>query len=502
MKKFEISSITFALLYSLYSICAFGTLFLSKVYTALNPSSFSDYYFFFVLCIIALLAHFLLFNLLCCRFVTKFFAFLLLISSGFASYFMRTYNVLIDEDMIYNSLKTDINEVSDLLSLHLVIYIFFVVIVPIIVISFLKIKHSVKLFFKSIKITLILLPIALLLILSAYFKAAGFFRVNREFQHSIIPSNYIIPIFKITKNSFFPSVQDEELKIEDLTLENVPEDLNIIFVVGETARRKNFEIYGYERKTNPALSEVKDLKIIPNTNSCGTSTRISVPCIFSPSEKYQNYLPSLQKAGAFIKWYENNFGGCYGMCDEIPSFKVDHSQCDGSCPDGKIFDEFYKDFATQKRGLNLFILHQNGSHGPLYFKRYPKEFAKFKPECVTANVNECAKEELVNAYDNSILYTDFLLGQLIENVKKSAKPTVVIYVSDHGESLGEKGIFLHGFPLAFAPKEQIEIPFLVWSSFPIEIKEKKEYTHKNVMNLILSLMKAKSKVINPEDNIL
>jgi lipid A ethanolaminephosphotransferase len=143
-------------------------------------------------------------------------------------------------------------------------------------------------------------------------------------------------------------------------------------------------------------------------------------------------------------------------------------------------------------------LHLNGSHGPLYYKRYPKEFAKFQPECKTASVNECSVESLINAYDNSILYTDYLLANAIEKLEKSGVPSVLIYISDHGESLGENGIFLHGFPYALAPKEQKEI---IWSSFPLKVKPQ-EYNQKNVMQSVLFLLRAETKTSNKNANIL
>ncbi len=237
--------------------------------------------------------------------------------------------------------------------------------------------------------------------------------------------------------------------------------------------------------------------------SCGTSTAVSVPCIFEFKENYESYLRSISKAGVFVKWYENNFGGCYGTCRDVPTFKTEHSKCDGSCPDGVIFEEFYKDFEVQKnlKKPKFFILHQNGSHGPLYYRRYPAEFSKFTPECKTASVNECSLENLINSYDNTILYTDFLLANTIEMLKKSKRPSVLIYVSDHGESLGEKGIFLHGFPYSIAPKEQKEIPFLVWSSFPLKINEKDTHFHKEVMQGILFLLKAKTSHSNQNELI-
>jgi len=110
-------------------------------------------------------------------------------------------------------------------------------------------------------------------------------------------------------------------------------------------------------------------------------------------------------------------------------------------------------------------VHQIGSHGPSYYLRYPRALEKFKPACQTSNFFDCTKEEIINAYDNSIAYTDKVTADLIALLKKQKHiNTSMIYISDHGESLGENGLYLHGAPYFMAPKEQTMVPMIVWLS--------------------------------------
>ena len=106
-----------------------------------------------------------------------------------------------------------------------------------------------------------------------------------------------------------------------------------------------------------------------------------------------------------------------------------------------------------------------GNHGPAYFKRYPKEFEKFKPACQTAELSECSDEEIGNAYDNAILYTDYFLSQVVQLLKQNEQKfeASMLYISDHGESLGENNLYLHGMPYMLAPSEQTDVPVIVWA---------------------------------------
>lgn len=491
----QLSNIKLILIYSLYTFFVFNFPLINSFYKTLAPHSIQNYFFLFSIGIIGLIGIFIFFTMIWHRWI----AYIFLIINSVIFYFTYSYNVLIDTQMLANFASTDAHEVQDLLSFKMLFFILSFGIAPSILLHFVNvIKSSFK---KKIIYIMVCLLIALTLFLVNFINSAGFFRVNRNFGYMFSPFNYLYATFELVMQNTFKAKSRSYLEIADLTID-ANQNLNLVLIVGETARRKNFSLYGYERNTNPELAKISNLHIIQNTISCGTSTKISVPCIFQIEQKYQNILIALQKAGAKIKWYENNFGGCYGMCAAIPTFISDHSKCDGSCPDGVIFEEFFKDLKQANSGVNIFVLHQNGSHGPLYYKRYPTDFAHFTPECTSPNVSDCSLKELVNAYDNSILYTDFLISSTIQELQKQKINSTMIYISDHGESLGENGIFLHGFPYKLAPKEQIEIPYLIWSSSKIKIKLKTEYSHQTVAHSILHLLKAKSEIYNEKENIL
>jgi lipid A ethanolaminephosphotransferase len=495
----NISHLRFVFLYTLYSFFVFNIPLFRDFFGTLNPKTIGDFTFLTVICFAGFFLAFAFYLVVLQTRVLKITAIVLLLLHSSLFYFMMTYNIQIDREMIRNAFSTDTNEVRDLLSFKMFFYIFVFGVLPSGIVFLCRVGRNAKktLIFAGLSVVLSLVCVA-----SVYIKVATFFRVNRYFGESFIPFNYAVHSGIMAKRAVFPKKDKPDVVIDDLKLNSLDE-INIVLVVGETARRKNFGIYGYERDTTPELAKIAHVKRLDGI-SCGTSTAVSVPCIFEFKEGYQGYLKPIFEAGAFVKWYENNYGGCYGACDGVPTFEVVHKNCEGSCPDGVIFEEFFKDFEAQKevKKPKLFVLHQNGSHGPLYYKRYPKEFGKFTPECKTASVTECSLSELINAYDNTIFYTDFLLAKMIDVLKKSGKPSVMIYVSDHGESLGEKGMFLHGFPYSIAPREQKEIPYLIWSSFPLKIKEKEEYDHKSVMQSVLHLLKAQTSHSNKDASIL
>lgn len=251
-----------------------------------------------------------------------------------------------------------------------------------------------------------------------------------------------------------------------------------IMVVGETARRGNFSLNGYARQTNPELM-ARSVMNFRNVTSCGTSTAFSVPCMFSflgqdtytpeKAEQQSNVLDVLQKAGVKTVWVDSN-SSCKGVCRRIENTNL-LSDVDSSNPlfvDGAWHDEILLDNVDQY--LNgttddvLLVLHSMGSHGPAYYRRYPEEFARFAPYCDSKAPQNCTEEEIVNAYDNTILYTDHVLASLIDRLDARNDNSFLFYASDHGESLGENGVFLHGLPRFLAPAVQREIPMLAWFS--------------------------------------
>ena len=251
-----------------------------------------------------------------------------------------------------------------------------------------------------------------------------------------------------------------------------------MLVVGETARSQNFSLNGYARQTNPELAK-RGVISFPDAVACGTSTEVSLPCMFSvfgraryDEEKIQTHesvLHVLARAGVQVLWRDNQ-SGCKGICDGLPTEQLDHSKDPALCQGDQCFDEILLKGMDQvlrdKQGNLLVVMHQLGSHGPAYFKRYPAAFKQFTPACESDDLRLCKPEEIVNAYDNSLLYTDFFLGRVIDFLEQAQKThdTAMLYVSDHGESLGEGGLYLHGMPYPIAPDVQTRVPFVLWMS--------------------------------------
>lgn len=251
-----------------------------------------------------------------------------------------------------------------------------------------------------------------------------------------------------------------------------------IMVVGETARRSDFSLNGYERDTNPELSQ-RGVVNFRNVTSCGTSTAFSVPCMFSflgqdsytpeQADQQSNVLDVLEAAGVKTVWVESN-SSCKGVCRRIENISLLDNP-DSSNPlfvDGAWHDEILLDYVGQYLDSTtddvLLVLHTMGSHGPAYYRRYPEEFALFKPFCHSKAPQDCSEEEIVNAYDNTVLYTDHVLASLIDRLDARDDNSFLYYASDHGESLGENGVYLHGLPRFLAPAAQREIPMLAWFS--------------------------------------
>lgn len=506
MKGAGISNFTFCIIYTIYSFCLFNVPLFNRFISILQPRNIYDILFLVNAFIVVSVLCFNFYSILFQKYFTKLFACAFLIINSVIFSFLHFYGVPFDEEMLGNILKTNVYEALELFSsLKIFLFIFLLGILPSILIFYTKITEFKII--QKVKILVYSILLCAALISLSYIKFVTFFRVHNDFEDYLIPFNYLLPTFAAIKERIFPMEQVESTKIHDIKIKDLEKDLTVVLIVGETARKKNLSLYGYERETNPMLSLQKKLIVVPDTLSCGTSTAVSIPCIFKISKSTESFLFPLQRAGVKVKWYENNYGGCYGACDEIEVFKTDHSKCDGSCFDSIIFEQFFKDLHKYKKkhGKKLFVLHQNGSHGPLYYKRYPREFARFKPECLSSLVTQCADDglSLQNSYDNTILYTDFLINQTIEELKRLNKPSILIYISDHGESLGEYGIFLHGFPYKIAPDVQKEIPFLIWASHDnIILKTKPGYHHRNIVHTILAIMEAKTEGYSEEENII
>lgn len=429
----------------------------------------------FCYCLITLLA--LTFSLIIpARFVLS--AFILVAAA--TGYYADQLGIVIDDDMIRNLIETNIREAIDLINIGFLTRFFTLGVLPVLLIWWLPYQRATiiteiryKLQTAAIIIGLVVLCMAPL---TDYY--ASFFREHKPLRYY---SNPAYPIYSTGKYISQKIKSTEEKKFIYLTTSALrePGDAGnglVIMVVGETARADRFSLNGYAKNTNPKLSKIENIISYSDISSCGTSTIISVPCMFahdtretfdrSNSDNKQNLLDILKLAGVNVLWRDNN-SDSKGVANRVTyeDFKSSaiNPVCNPECRDIGMLDGL-QTYIDQQKGDILIVLHQMGSHGPAYFKRYPPEFEKFTPACTTVELSKCSTEEINNAYDNTIVYTDFFLSKVIEFLKKNtpAYETSMLYVSDHGESLGEKNLYLHGLPYLFAPKEQTQVPVIIW----------------------------------------
>jgi lipid A ethanolaminephosphotransferase len=419
------------------------------------------------------------------RFLLKPLLILFLIGSSLIAYF-NSIGVVFDKDMIHSMLETvkdhNNNEATELLSVSLLTQLFFFGLLPSVFVSMMKIQYKKLLPELLMRIGYALGIVTLIgVLIMLNFKYVTYFsRENRDLRMIIAPIFPIASAVKLFNNS---NANDEipfRIIGSDATQSHGGRKRVGILLVGETARADHFSLNGYHRETNPLLSK-QNVISYRNVWSCGTSTAYSVPCMFSlleregysPGEaaKQSNVLDILEKAGVKTYWHDNN-SSCKGVCERIETenFHHDYDVASPFYNQGEYVDEILLDKlgtlikATQSDVL--IVLHTMGSHGPAYYKRYPGAFAKFKPICESNSPYECRDDLVANAYDNTIVYTDFILNKSIALLKKYAHTydTFMLYVSDHGESLGENGIYLHGLPYVIAPDAQKHVPLVAWLS--------------------------------------
>jgi len=491
----------------------------------LDVYPFDDTYAPFVLSqgIVFFLFLVLFFSLLSWRQLTKVVLIFMLIVAALENYFMQTYNVLIDETMIENAMQTDMAESLDLMSWKLFAYLLLLGILPsywiyktpLIYKGFRQeVLQKIKLIVGSIVfMVLIMLPF------SKYY--TSFFREHRVLRFYTNPTHALFSV---------GAYINTQLKDKNVPLKHVGRDAKIIprekrkviiMVVGEAARADHFSLNGYNRETNPLLKK-EDIINFSNMFSCGTTTAVSVPCMFSIYDRKayttqkglhtENVLDVLSHAGVNVLWRDNN-SNSKGVADRVKyeyyKNKKNNTICEGECRDVGMLVGL-DTHITKSQDDMLIVLHQMGNHGPSYYKRYPKEFEKFVPTCQTNQLEECTQQEIANAYDNTLLYTDYFLSQTIKLLKKYENEidTAMFYVADHGESLGDGGLYLHGIPYFIAPKHQKHVGSILWLSqnFPLDKsslrkKANEEYSQDNLFSTLLGLLDVETEVYNRKMDI-
>ena len=465
-------------------------------------------------------------------------AMVMLLTATSSSYFMLTYGVVIDPSMLANVVQTDVREVRDLLSWTMLAALVVGVVVPAIWLWRQPVRavNAKPLILRQLGVSLLALLVALGLFWMSFQDIASLTRNHKHLRYMINPFNSVYAIARLFVGQAAQASQPLQTIGEDAQLVapvSTPDQAPlVVFVLGETARAANFGLSGYARDTTPQLRQLQaqgDLTYFSDVKSCGTSTQASVPCMFShlgkaayegSNQRFESVLDVLQRAGLAVLWLDNQ-SGCKGVCDRVPTvsttaLKVAEFCKDGECLDEVMLHELPKQLAAldplKRAKGTVVVMHQMGSHGPAYYKRSPDAIKQFKPECSSHALQNCPPEQIVNAYDNSILYADHFIAKTVHWLQAQSRPTALMYMSDHGESLGEKGLYLHGMPYSMAPKEQTHVPMVVWLSKPmqrqrgwsmscLQAQSGKALSHDNLFHSVLGLTQVKTSLAKPELDI-
>jgi lipid A ethanolaminephosphotransferase len=422
--------------------------------------------------------------------------------NAIAVYFVNTYGVIIDKSMIGNVINSNFEESSSFFSFTLIVYIIFLGIIPSLLLF--KIKTD-KVKIKSFLVRVFLTLFCLLTL--AYANSTNWLWIDKNSKTLgglAMPWSYVVNTISFYNSKY--TKNKEQILLPDATLKDNKKSITVL-VIGESARSQNFSLYGYEKDTNPLLSKIDNVHSY-KAESCATYTTAGIKCIleYKNTGKLFEILPNyLFRNDIEVFWRTTNWGE--------PTVKIKNYQnkgdlkklCkgDGCEYDGVLLSGLREQILASTKNKILVILHTSTSHGPTYYKKYPPEFNKFTPVCKSVELANCTQEELINAYDNTIVYTDYILATLIGELKQLEEyNSSMIYISDHGESLGENNLYMHGLPLSIAPKEQLDIPFIVWNSDNSrKLKENEVLSQHNIFHSVLDFLAIESPIYNENMSI-
>ena len=489
------------------------------------PVTFENIFFLISIAIVLCSLIVFLFTLVSSKYTTKPILILIVFISAFTNYFMNTYSVIIDDSMIQNAMNTDMKESLDLFSFELILYAFFLGLVP----SYLIYKADIHYgtfkeeLVKKTKTIVFSLAIISILIFAFSKFYTSFFREHKPLRLYTNPTFYIYSSYRYVETILNSGpIVVKQIGLDAKVQKKTSKKRVVVLVIGEAARANKFSLNGYERETNPLLKQ-EDIINLSQVSSCGTSTAVSVPCMLSIFDRkdysYQkeleteNIMDVLSHADVDVLWRDNNSNwkelvekGLY----QNYKIKENNTIYDIEARDEGMLVGLDKYIASKDKDIFI-VLHQMGNHGPAYYKRYPEKFKKFTPVCQTNQLEECSKESIGNAYDNAILYTDYFLSKVINLLKEQKDlETAMIYMGDHGESLGENGLYLHGLPYFMAPTDQTHVASLMWFSQnfaqvkdieKIKQNANKKYSQDNLFHTILGIMDIRTNIYDKEKDI-
>jgi lipid A ethanolaminephosphotransferase len=452
---------------------------------------------------------------------------ILLVVTAAASYYMNKYTVFFNTEMVRNVLKTDVKEASELFSLGMLVHILLFAVLPIAVLWRMPLRYRPWKRASVVRVAYVIgaLLLAAGAIMLVFQDFSSLMRNHKEVRFLITPSNYLISaakVFSADSSESGPRIPiSADAKLQASWAKR-SKPMLFVLVVGETNRAANWGLNGYERQTTPELAQL-DVLNFKRAQSCGTNTEVSVPCMFSPYgrhdydekkiRRHESFLHIIEHAGIKTLWRDNQ-AGCKGVCDGLEQQRLDDGKdaelCNGDrCLDEILLNGLDAEVRKAKNGNIFVVLHQLGNHGPAYYQRYPASLRRFTPTCDTSDLSKCSREQIVNSYDNAVLYTDHFLAKTIAFLKSEQKDydTAMWYMSDHGESLGENGIYLHGLPYSIAPREQTSIPMVMWlsdgflSSFHLNRdclarQTDSPVSHDNLFHTVLGMLQIDSQYYN------
>ncbi len=483
----------------------------------------------FALALLLMLAalHFLLLALVANRYTVKPLLALLIAATAFATYWMQSFGIYLDPSMLRNVLRTDVAEARELLSWRLLPHLLLYAVLPLWLLWRVRLVTGPWLRagvtrLGALTVAAATLVITLVLVFQAF---SSLMRNHRDMRYLVTPGNYLWSLAAVLAAQTQGAVKPRQAIGLDATagprlaarLSAAARPLVVVLVVGETARAANWGLSGYARQTTPELARLPVINF-PDVVACGTNTEVSLPCMFAPVGRRdydearirgsESLLHVLARAGVAVHWRDNQ-SGCKSVCKGLPQDNVLTLNPSGLCENGRCLDEGLLVGLEQRlataRGAQLLTLHMLGNHGPSYFRRYPPAFARFAPACPHDDLQKCSREEIVNAYDNALLYTDHVLARLIGQLQARAEQvdSVLLYVSDHGESLGENNLYLHGLPYAIAPDVQKRVPMFAWFSAGaaasmgldtacLQVRAQQPVTHDHLFHTVLGLLDVKT----------
>jgi lipid A ethanolaminephosphotransferase len=535
-----VSTETLALLASLFFVLFCNGAFWSSALAGRSASDPATWLFCASVFAVLVALHFVALALISLRSTVKPLLIVLFFATAAATYFMGKYSVFLDPTMLRNLIHTDPGEARDLLAWDMLPHLALQAALPAWLVW--RCRVTQRRFGAAVGWRIGAIVGAFLVGAAAFLSVSqdlsSLMRSQKSMRYLVTPANYVYSLTRVATADAVTAAKPlvpiglDAVASPAAALRSKP--TLFVLMVGETARAANWGLNGYARQTTPELAAL-DVVNFSDVGSCGTNTETSVPCMFARIGRLrydedrirseESLLHVLNRAGVQVQWRDNQ-SGCKGVCAGLPTQKMEAKDSPALCQDGECMDEILlaglaahvaakPSAPTQARANQAIVMHLMGSHGPAYYRRAPAAFQRFKPTCETSELRKCSVQEVVNSYDNSIVYTDHVVAQTIAFLKsQSARfDTALLYVSDHGESLGENNLFLHGLPYAIAPKQQTHVPMVLWLSDGyaasrrvdatcLRARAAKPAAHDHLFSTVLAILDVQTSVYDPALDLL